>query len=187
MRAFVAIPLADETRAALAAYAAALDLPGARPVSAADLHITVHFLGSVADGDAPALAAALESACAAVSPFRLQLAGARLAPRQRSRMVWAALEAPVEFETLARVVAAAAAPFAPDARAPRPQAPHVTLARLRRAPRRAALPEPFVAGEIDVGECTLVRSHLDRRGGRYERLATLPLASRGRHETVTPN
>lgn len=187
MRAFVAIPLASETRAALAAYAAALDLPGARLVDPADLHVTVHFLGAVADAHAAALAAALVRPCAAVPAFRLRLAGVRLAPRRRPRMVWAGLDAPVEFAALAQAVAGAAAPFAPDARVPRPQAPHVTLARLRQPPRRAALPEPLVAREIDVDECTLVRSHLDRRGARYERLATLPLASRGRHESVTPN
>jgi RNA 2',3'-cyclic 3'-phosphodiesterase len=182
MRAFVAIPLPAEVRAALADYAAAIGLPGLRRIDATDLHVTVHFLGSVADADAARIAAALTPACAGVPAFRLRLAGARLAPRRRPRMVWAALEAPPGFAHLAHAVAAAVAPFAPDARVPRPQAPHVTLARLREPPRRdAGLPEPFVTGEIDVGECALMRSHPDRSGPRYERLAPLPLASQGRH------
>ena len=176
MRAFVAIPLAEETRAALAAYAAALDLPGARPVAAANLHVTVHFLGSVEDGDAAALAAALEPACARVAAFTIRLVDARLAPRGRPRMAWATVDAPPGFATLAHAVAGAAAPYAPDARVPRPDRPHVTLARLRQQPRRTVDLPPLPPGPaVTVRECLLVRSHLDREGARYERLATLPL------------
>ena len=176
MRAFVAIPLADDTRAALAAYAAALDLPGARTIPAANLHVTVHFLGSVADGDAAALVAALEPACARVAAFTIRLVDARLAPRRRPRMAWATVDAPPGFAALAQAAAAAAAPFAPDARAPHPHRPHVTLARLRQPPRRAVdLPPLPPTPAVEVGECALVRSHLDRAGARYERLATLPL------------
>ena len=70
MRAFVAIPLPDALREALAAYAehAARDL-GARPIPAENLHATVHFLGSVRDVDAIALTNVLAPVCAAFPSF----------------------------------------------------------------------------------------------------------------------
>jgi 2'-5' RNA ligase len=180
VRAFVAIPLPEALREELFAYAAdAVPGLGGRPTPAENLHATVHFLGSVRDTDADALCAALASVCAGFPAFRLKVAGAALAPPGRPRMVWATLEAPDELAHLARAVAAAAARLAPDARGPRTGNPHVTLARLRRRPPRgAALPALPAAGmQVEVTECTLVRSQLGRGGSRYTTIATLPLVS----------
>jgi RNA 2',3'-cyclic 3'-phosphodiesterase len=178
VRAFVAIPLAQALANDLAAYAgravAGLD---ARALPAENLHATVHFLGAVDDADAEALLAALRPAARSVSPFTLRVAGAALAPPGRPRMIWARLDAPQDLAALARAVAMAAEPFAPGARPPRTGNPHLTLARLRRPPRRATElpPLPAAGAEISVEACTLVRSELGRGGARYTTLATLPL------------
>ena len=180
MRAFIAIPLPAALRAELAAFAAEAAAPlSGRPVPAANLHATVHFLGSVSDGDREELAAALAAACASVAPFVIHLSGAALAPPRRPRMIWARLDAPAGLAALAQAVAAAAQPFAPDARAPRTGNPHVTLARLHRPPRRGAdVPAIPAAGtEIPVAACELVRSELGPGGSRYTTLAELPLGA----------
>jgi RNA 2',3'-cyclic 3'-phosphodiesterase len=178
VRAFVAIPLPAALRQELAAYAAEAAAPlSGRPVPAENLHATVHFLGAVRDDDAEPLAAALGPACASVGPFVVRLADTALAPPRRPRMIWARLEAPPELPALARAVAAAARPFAPDAREPRTGNPHVPLARLHRPPRRGTeLPPIAAAGtEIAVAACELVRSELGSSGARYTTLAPLPL------------
>jgi 2'-5' RNA ligase len=178
VRAFVAIPLPDDLRVELAAFAdsAARDL-AARPMPAENLHATVHFLGSVRDADAAALADALASVCAGFDPFTLTVADAALAPAGRPRMVWARLESPKILGELARAVAGAAGRFAPDARAPRSGNAHVTLVRLRRPPPRgtALPPLPAAGTDIAVEGCTLVRSETGRGGSRYTTVATLPL------------
>lgn len=178
MRAFVAIPLPEELREELAGYAAgAVASFGGRAVPAENLHVTVHFLGSIADSDEEPLRAALAPACASVAPFSMRVAAAALAPPSRPRMIWAQLEAPFELADLAHAVAASAEPFAPHARPPRTGSPHVTLARLRRRPPRAAeLPPLAAAGtEIAVAACELVRSHLGPGGSQYTTVAALPL------------
>jgi RNA 2',3'-cyclic 3'-phosphodiesterase len=178
VRAFVAIPLPEPLGRRLAAYAAdALAGLDGRAVPAENLHATVHFLGAVDDADAEALRGAVSAACAALGPFSMTLAGAALAPPSRPRMIWARLDAPAELAELAQAVAAAAEPFAPGARPPRTGKPHLTLARLRRPPRRGTeLPKlRDVGAEIEVAACTLVRSELGRGGARYTTLATLAL------------
>jgi 2'-5' RNA ligase len=180
VRAFVAIPLPGSLREELAAYAVAAvrGLDG-RAVPAANLHVTVHFLGSVRDADAARLGDALRAACADIPPFAMRVASAAFAPAGRPRMLWARLEAPGELAAVAHAVSAAAAPFAPDARAPRTGKPHVTLARLRRPPRRGTeLPPLAAAGaEVAVDAVALVRSELGRGGSRYTTLAELPLGA----------
>jgi len=180
VRAFVAIPLPAPLREELAGYAAdAVSGLDGRALPAANLHATVHFLGSVDDADAEPLLAALRPVCAAVAPFTLRLAGAALAPPSRPRMVWARLEAPDGLAALAHAVASAAEPLAPGARPPRTGKPHVTLARLRRPPRRGTeLPPLAAAGaEVAVDGAALVRSELGRGGARYTTLGELPFGN----------
>jgi 2'-5' RNA ligase len=180
VRAFVAIPLPEPLREALAAYAAdaARDL-GARATPAENLHATVHFLGAVDDRHAGALAAELAPACAGFPALTLRVTEAALAPPGRPRMIWARLAAPDDLAELARAIAAAAGRLAPDARAPRTGSPHVTLARLRRRPPRGTVlpPLPAAGTEVAVEACALVRSEPGPGGSRYTTIATLPLAT----------
>jgi RNA 2',3'-cyclic 3'-phosphodiesterase len=178
VRAFVAIPLPEQLREELAGYAAgAVASFAGRAMPAENLHVTVHFLGSVPNSDEEPLRAALAPACASLAPFSMRLAAAALAPPGKPRMIWAQLEAPSELADLARAVAASAEPFAPRARPARTGNPHVTLARLRRRPPRATeLPPLAAAGtDIAVAACELVRSDLGPGGSHYTTLAVLPL------------
>jgi 2'-5' RNA ligase len=173
VRLFVALPLPPPVRARLAAYAT--PLPGVRWLPADNLHLTVHFLGEV-DGDAlPPLAEALAGACRARPAFELALERVGPAPRRRPRMVWAWAGGEPRLAALAEAVAAAAAPFAPAARPPRTEHPHVTLARLRGRPP-AGLPDAPVDERVRATACELVQSRLGPGGAAYTTLVVLPLA-----------
>jgi RNA 2',3'-cyclic 3'-phosphodiesterase len=176
VRLFVAVPLPAPLRERLAAQGR--PLPGVRWVPDANLHLTVHFLSEVDEGDVPGLTRALADACRAQPAFELALQRMGPAPARRPRMVWAWIAPDPRLGALAEAVAAAAAPFAPAARPPRTQNPHVTLARLHgRAPH--GLPDGPLDGRIRVGACELVQSRLGPGGAAYTTLVVLPLAGLG--------
>lgn len=172
LRLFVAVPLPDPLRGELAAAAERLAGDG-RVVPAANLHVTVHFLGGVdPDGAAP-LRSALREAVAPLPPFGLSVAGVAPGPRRRPRMLWATFTPDARFADLARRVHEAAAPFAPEALAPRGTAtPHVTLVR-----HRGPVPDggADVTGRVPVDAVELVSSRLGPGGAAYEVLDRLPL------------
>lgn len=123
-RLFFALVPAPEQRAALARAISALR-PGARPVAAANLHMTLAFLGSV-DAQRERLAeAAAEQVHGA--PFELDLQ--RVGHWARPRVLWcAATPAPAALFALHGALAGGlrAAGFELDRR---PFSPHVTVAR----------------------------------------------------------
>jgi RNA 2',3'-cyclic 3'-phosphodiesterase len=165
---------------ALGAAATGLEVPGARWLPAENLHVTVQFLGEVADEDLEPLLAASAAACATRPRFALRIE--RLAPGppgSRPRMIWAHGVPSEDFSALCGAVADAAAPFAPRMRPPRRALPHVTMARFARPPRRDALAHATVDldSDIAVERCGLVRSRLSPAGAIYSPLAPLPLAA----------
>lgn len=159
-RLFIAMDLPEAIRAQLAALA--IDLPGVRWVPAHQLHLTLRFLGDVADGSPRQ---ALEAALAQIvgPPLSVSLRGVGQFPeRGRPRVLWAGLT-PVEpvFALAARVEAAtAAAGFAPE---PRPFSPHVTLARLKDPPPRRdaeeAMPPSSPSSRARMGARGFLAAH----------------------------
>lgn len=178
-RLFVALDLPDGLRGLLAEggrrVAAALD---ARAVPEENLHATVAFLGDVAPGRRPAVAAALDAARGDALPVRVGEVRARPSAR-RARLVAVELDDPTgalaeRWSVLSSGVRSAAG-LAPEAA---PAWPHVTVARLRR-PARVDVRGDWYSCEqmFDLPSATLYRSHLSRRGApRYEALATVPVA-----------
>jgi len=171
LRLFVAVQLPDPVRGRLAAEALRLAGDG-RVVPAPNLHVTVQFLGSVADDDVAALETALAAAVAAVPAFTLHVTGVAPGPRRRPRMLWGLIGRDDRFDELAGRVAEAAAPFAPDARLPRTARPHITLVRHRDAPPPD---EAALTADIPVEAVELVSSRLGPAGAAYETLTRLPL------------
>lgn len=134
------------------------------------LHVTLRFLGQVADEEVPGLIAALDAA-------PLVVAKATLGPAVR-RLGRQVLCVPVGgLDTLAAGVVAATR----DVGQPpedRPFFGHVTLARPKG--RRGGVVHGALAGEPvamrwTVGDIRLVRSHLGGAGARYEDLHIRPL------------
>jgi RNA 2',3'-cyclic 3'-phosphodiesterase len=150
--------------------------PQLRWVSPEGWHLTLAFLGWVGADRAEMAGAAVGEASAGVGPFELSLDG-RL-DAFGGRVLWAAVAAPGEAETLAeRVRASLAARDLPVDE--RPFRPHLTVARAPRGQRvPTALRGPLrgLAGSWRVDEVVVMRSHLGREGARYERRFAAALA-----------
>jgi 2'-5' RNA ligase len=181
IRAFVAILPPEEAVAAL--VAAQAGLPAGRPVEAANLHLTLAFLGERLAG--PALEDVHFGLAAVRGPaFALRLGGLGLLEAGRGRAVVATVDPEPALSWLRDKVAQAArgAGLALERGRYRP---HVTLARLNAPPspeederlrgyvaRGAGLrPTPFL-----VSGFALMRSRLGKAGPSYETLAEYPLA-----------
>jgi 2'-5' RNA ligase len=144
--------------------------PPARPVSAANLHLTLVFLGSVTGAVRDCLIA--EAARIRCAPFTLRLDGFGHYPRPK--VLWLGCESiPATLEHLVQVLqdVQRSCGLTPEAR---PFAAHVTLAREQ--PRRT-LPPLVTPIEWPVSAFHLAESVTGSEGTRYRRLASWPLAA----------
>ncbi len=177
MRVFVAVVPPPEALAPL--VAAVRPLRAAYPASWVPperLHLTLVFLGEVADPEP--YAAALASAVGDTAPFTLRIAGGGAFPRPaRPRVLWAGVEGDVEPLTrLARTARRTARAHRIDVER-KPYVPHVTVARVRRpfdgtdavAALSAVESEPWTVREV-----VLMRSVLGPEPA-YDALHRLPL------------
>jgi 2'-5' RNA ligase len=177
---FVALDLPDEARARLAAWRDELvagrdDL---RPVAPAALHVTLVFLGWQDESAASAIVDAAWAGAAPIGAPVLRAGGLRPLPPRNPRLL--ALELEAEEGRASALQAAisgaleAGGWYRPEKR---PFWPHLTLARVKRGDRRAAVPagapppgEPFRAAQL-----TLYRSTLRPQGALYEPLGRMAL------------
>ena len=181
MRLFVAVELPGEVKDELVrtidrARSAA---PDARWISRENLHLTLVFLGEVAEERIPAIEAALGRAAAKHAPIATRLGGAGAFPSsRRARVLWVGLDDP--DGALGRLAVACAHALEPLGFTPesRPWTAHLTIARFRTPVTASAIveadvaPVPFTASEI-----TLFRSRLGRPAPRYEAVARVPLGA----------
>jgi RNA 2',3'-cyclic 3'-phosphodiesterase len=149
VRLFVALNLPPSVRQALWTAAAplrALGLP-VKWVRDEGIHVTLKFLGEVADEREPELAAALARAAVEARALPLALGGFGVFPDfRRPHVVWAGIAPEPALEILQHRVEQEFAPlgFPTEARAFRP---HVTLGRAARAAR----PSAFAGLEATLG------------------------------------
>jgi 2'-5' RNA ligase len=153
----------------LAALTSALHAEcGGRIISQQNQHITVVFLGDVQ----VERSTDVQRAMCAVAGASFELELDVIEYRKRGGMLWArATQVPHTLAALVNGLRAALIDlgFSVEDRA---FVPHVTLLRDARKPARLdALQESW-----RVNELTLVRSHLDRNGARYEVVCRVPLA-----------
>ncbi len=178
LRAFFGLPVPETRRESLSRYleACASISPEFRWVVAANLHLTVRFIGSVerelVDGIADSLGAA------GLRGFELELGDLGTFRRGRLvRVVWLGLRSGAEqgVELAARVEAACArAGLEPEERAFQP---HLTLARARGRDGGVlpVLPEAPRVEPWRARELVLYQSRLGRAGAVYEPLRVLRL------------
>ena len=179
VRAFFGLPLPEGHREALGQYLVecAAAAPAFRWTPAANLHLTVRFIGSiersVVDGIADRLGAR------PLAGFELELGDVGTFNRGRLvRVVWFQVRSGADAakELAAQVEEECArAGLPPEAR---PFQPHLTLARAR-ARDGAVLPPLPLAPELPpwrAGELILYRSQLGRAGSVYEPLRVLRLS-----------
>jgi 2'-5' RNA ligase len=180
MRLFVAIEIAFDIREKIEAYISKLKpaLHNARWVRPEGLHITLKFLGNVADERHVEIEREVSKIMA--PKFSLTVHDVGVFPNTKSpRVLWAGLKAGPELEALAQHVdeAMTRLGFAPEKRA---FTPHVTLARFNERQNKSDL--AFLTSELqpDFGTMTatefhLYESKLSPQGSRYSKLASFSL------------
>jgi RNA 2',3'-cyclic 3'-phosphodiesterase len=181
VRIFVAVFPPPEVRRALVGAARELPVAGevrwARPEN---VHLTLKYLGDVAEDDLDRVAEALEPVRLRHEPFEAELSGIGAFPStKRARILWAGIGEGSEFlRDLARDVEASLEPLGFE-REDRAYVPHLTLGRARSRPVSFEAAETPPLG-FRVRNLDLVESVLGG-GSTYSTLATY-LLSEGRDQ-----
>lgn len=151
----------------------------ARWVPRDNLHLTLVFIGEVADRESAAVRSAIEPAFA-VQPFALRIDGfGTFPPSGPLRVIWMGVAEGAR--ELTRLHDEVNGRLSRPAEA-RPYAPHLTVARIKeargpvaRAAREAVHAASGPGGTTRVDAVTLFRSRLSSNGSLYERLMRVPL------------
>ena len=201
IRAFLAIELSPELRAALSAIQQDLTRRLERAVDRhvrigwvqpASMHLTVKFLGDTPEDTLAALRPAIEQVAAGHPAILVPFARIGAFPRlQQPRVLWAGpLESweqgreAVRVQALSQAVEAAcqAVGLAPEGR---PFSPHVSLARIKEGERQVGqalaqsgvLDQPVTMGMLSIKRLVMMKSELRPTGPVYSMLWDCPLAS----------
>lgn len=186
IRSFVALPLPDETRRALADLRAAA--PAGAPVrwvAAGSIHLTLKFLGEVEGERLDAARRALASFPWNLGAFAYTLAGVGGFPSlSRPRVLWVGVtEGAGRLVELADAVERALGPLG-FPREERAFSPHLTIGRVK-GPGPAGWATAFARAarfgpeEVPATEVLLYESKLLPSGARYTPLLTVALGAQG--------
>ncbi len=188
IRCFIAIELPDELRDRLSNLQAQLKTesqPGVKWVNPYGIHLTLKFLGSVAQDRIGEITRAMKEVAQSASPFTLQVEGLGVFPNpKRVQVAWVGLGG--EVDKLAELQqgiesALASLGFAPEKRR---FTPHLTLGRVR---DRASPEERQRLGQLiaetrfelaysfPVSAISLMRSQLTREGAIYSQIDSVEL------------
>jgi len=184
VRLFAAIELDETTRAAIAAEQQRLirafgDAAGSlRLVKPDHMHLTLVFMGEIADERARPIVEAMDKRFA-LDPFVMEFGGAGVFPPHGApRVLWVGIvQGAAEAIALQAAVADRLAPLGIEKEA-RPFRPHLTLARWRegrRADRPRLAGESRTVARTSVECVTLYQSRLSSAGPSYTALARAPL------------
>lgn len=194
-RTFVAVPVPDALTAKLTRLQSLLapDLAAVRWAEVTPFHVTLAFLGDVADTDLNQVCRTVEDVAAESPPFELRIEGLGVFPNpQQARVIWVGVTGPgVEIlqETRARLAPALAAVGYP---CDDEFTPHITLGRLKR--RRGdpldLTPQlnhyrTWAAGVFRVPELVTFQSTLTSDGPAYAPLARAALRGRRNRPSST--
>jgi RNA 2',3'-cyclic 3'-phosphodiesterase len=169
MRLFLGLPIPFELTQALARLTRAIELPKGRWTEPENIHLTLVFLGEVAEPTLPPIEGELSKLTFA--PFPLKLSSLNIFPR--AGVLFAEVEPARPLLHLQAKVADSMARcgFAPE---DRPYHPHITLARfhgpLRLSQNQHTLP-PSLQRSFTADTVNLYRSHRTPTGSHYEILA----------------
>ena len=174
VRTFVAVFPPPEVRETLVRAARKLPVGGeVRWVRPANVHLTLKFLGDVAEADLSRVAEVLEEIRGRHEPFEVALCGFGAFPSgRRARIFWAGIgEGSERLRALARDVEDSLEPLGFEREA-RPYTPHLTLGRARGRPASLDAVEASAPGpHFRVRRIELMKSVLDSGGADYSTLA----------------
>lgn len=171
MRLFVGVRPSQEATRALAAFIleARPVWPEAKWVPPENVHLTLAFLGEIAESEVPRMSASLDRAVADLEPFPAALGHFGRFPRGgKARVLWVGIEEGAEqLEELARAVWTGLSPwYEPE---DRPFASHLTVARFRKPCRieEDKAPALVKTGPWTVDRVELISSKLIRPAPVY--------------------
>lgn len=183
MRLFVALEIPSAVRQNLAALVAAMRAITKEPRWARpeNLHVTLKFLGEVADVQVDAVRSAL-GGIHSIKAVALEFRGMGFFPNEKHpRVFWAGMEASPNLKTLAGDIEGAMEKFGIP-REKREFSPHLTLARFER-PRLPEALRKLIAenqerdfGSLRTNEFHLIQSKLKPAGAEYTTVATFQFA-----------
>jgi 2'-5' RNA ligase len=187
MRLFIAIAIPAEIKTALAALQNDLRRAGAevswtRPEN---IHLTLKFLGEIAEQQSNELAAACADTAVQFQPFTLSLNQPGVFPNARQpRVLWAGLAGEIETARQLQLQLEQRLSASGVARADKPFQPHLTIGRVKsgkNARQLVALADlhELPALSFAVREIVLMKSELHPAGARYTALANAPLRADG--------
>jgi len=168
MRAFIAIPVSESVRSAVAKVSKALSKTGIKPVSAENMHLTLFFLGEIDEKKTATAIAILESLHEKI--FEMKFSGVGAFPNENFiRVLWAGCESKQLISLY-------------DSLSPRIQGmgyakeefrPHLTLARVDAEAKEDAKAFAKKFKENEFGSCiaeriVLFKSTLTPNGPIYE-------------------
>jgi len=186
IRSFLAFELPFDIKNEVARISANIQKGGlyAGWVKPGNIHLTMVFLGDMAERDMPAIIASTDNALKGTTPFDISLSGMGLFPDiRRPRVMWLGLNG--EMERLSALRDRLQAPLAPFGveQEKRPFTPHLTLARFRRPVKDATLLIRLIDKYRDIAgpegrldELVLFKSDLRQGGSVYTKIHTWPLA-----------
>jgi 2'-5' RNA ligase len=181
VRTFVAVFPPQDVREALFRAAQNLRTSGDfRLVSQEKIHLTLKFLGDVAEEDLDTIEKTLQPISEGHNPFEVSTSGFGAFPSEKkARILWTGIEQGSEhLRTVAEEVDNLLAPAGFE-RENRPYVPHLTLGRTRA--RRAELDTPETSPpprHFTVSGIDLVKSTPGKNGVTYSVLATFPFTAR---------
>ncbi len=176
MRLFLAVELPTEAQKAANQVSDRLCIANAevRWVATENIHITLRFLGDVAQGDVHSLCQEVESQLVGAESFEAALEEVGTFPRSgHARVIWVGVsQGARELKELALRVnkGLARIGFPPENRR---FSPHATLGRVRKESVSACQVQQMalIATPFSVDGITLFESQLSRHGSRYTRVA----------------
>jgi 2'-5' RNA ligase len=192
MRLFLGLPIPSELAQALTRLTRAIELPKGRWIAPENFHLTLVFLGEVAEPTLPHIEQELSKLN--FTPFQLKFTSLNTFPR--AGVLFAEVEPTRPLLHLQAKVAAGMArcgfasenPEAPQAPEARPYHPHITLARfhgpLRLSQSQRTLP-PSLHRSFRADTVNLYRSNLTPTGSHYE-ILTQKKSSQSNRPTIHP-
>lgn len=188
MRCFIAISLdralAREVGRVQRQLAPAVPADAVRWVRVDQLHLTLKFLGDVAEARVDLLAESLRRACAGRGPLRLELNGLGCFPNlTRPRVLWVGVGGDTDALRQVQARVAAETTNFGDQGEEQQFHPHLTIGRLksrepgvlRRVGQALGAASVGALGQWQVGEVILFSSRLSPQGPTHTALARVPL------------
>lgn len=178
IRLFIAVPIPEEIQDQL--HAMGRSLPGAKPVPAEQIHLTLRFIGEVEGSMFKDIREALAEINSTAFSMAVQGVG-HFPPRGKPRVLWAGVVPAEPLIKLKRKIDTSLISCRIGAD-PRKYSPHITIARLNNPPMQRIA--SFLAGnaflrfdEFQVDSFLLFSSKLSNKGALHRVEAEYHLAS----------